>query len=83
MTTLVELTLVIRRDCHLCSDMRAVLDEWAADLGFTISERDVDADEELLARYDTLVPVLLRGDTEICHYFIDLVALQAALAKTS
>ena len=34
---------------------------------------------ELIRRYDTLVPVLCLGDTEICHYFFDESALIAAL----
>lgn len=78
--TLTELTMIVRRDCHLCADMRVVLDEWAEELRFTVKELDVDADPALLAAYDTLVPVLLRGEEEICHYFLDLVALRAALA---
>ena len=42
-------------------------------------EVDIDRDVELIRRYDTLVPVLCLGDTEICHYFFDESALIAAL----
>jgi hypothetical protein len=43
-------------------------------------EVDIDRDVELVRRYDTRVPVLCRGDIEICHYFFDESALIAALA---
>jgi hypothetical protein len=43
-------------------------------------EVDIDRDVELIRRFDTLVPVLCRDDSEICHYFFDESALIAALA---
>ena len=43
-------------------------------------EVDIDRDPELLRRFDTRVPVLCLGDSEICHYFFDESALIAALA---
>jgi len=32
----------------------------------------VDADPELEVLYDELVPVLMHGETEICHYFLEV-----------
>jgi hypothetical protein len=43
-------------------------------------EVDIDRDVDLIRRYDSLVPVLCIGETEICHYFFDESALIAALA---
>ncbi len=43
-------------------------------------EIDIDRDTELIRRYDARVPVLCRGDFEICHFFFDESALRAALA---
>ena len=43
-------------------------------------EIDIDREVELIRRYDSLVPVLCLGDTEVCHYFFDESALIAALA---
>ena len=43
-------------------------------------EVDIDRDVELIRRFGTRVPVLCRGDNEICHYFFDESALIAALA---
>ena len=67
----IELTLLSRSYCHLCHDMAVALAPIAAEYSATVTELDVDADPQLLARYDELVPVLLHGDTELCHYFLD------------
>lgn len=67
----IELTLVSRSYCHLCHDMEAALAPLAEAYGATVQVVDVDADPELEARYDELVPVLLHGDNELCHYFLD------------
>ncbi|HJW25310.1 MAG TPA: glutaredoxin family protein [Rhodocyclaceae bacterium] len=57
--------------CHLCHDMEAALAPIAAEFGATVTVLDVDADPELESRYDELVPVLLHGENELCHYFLD------------
>lgn len=67
----IELTLMSRGYCHLCHDMEAALRPLAGEFGATIIVLDVDADPALEAKYDELVPVLLHGDTELCHYFLD------------
>ena len=67
----VELTLMSRGYCHLCHDMEAALAPLADEFGATVTVLDVDADPALEARYDELVPVLLHGETELCHYFLD------------
>ena len=74
-----ELTLIVRQGCHLCDDMRATLLELLAGRSVRIVEVDVDADPALYARYNELVPVLKRDEHEICHYFVDAVALEQAL----
>jgi thioredoxin reductase (NADPH) len=51
--------------------MEAALWPLASEFGATITVLDVDADPALEAKYDELVPVLLHGDTELCHYFLD------------
>ena len=41
---------------------------------------DVDEDPVLEEKYNELVPVLLDGDTEICHWFLDEEKLKAHLS---
>ena len=73
----VLLTLYGRSNCHLCEDMeRALRDVDNVDI-FELSIVDIDADPLLAEKYGKFVPVLMAGDTEICHYFLDPQALQS------
>jgi thioredoxin reductase (NADPH) len=76
----IELTLLSRSYCHLCHDMAEALAPLAAEFGVTVKLVDVDADPALEAKYDELVPVLLHGETELCHYFLDAAKTREYLA---
>jgi hypothetical protein len=76
-----ELTLLSRSYCHLCHDMEVALAPLAIEFGATVSVVDVDGDPALEARYDELVPVLLHGDVELCHYFLDAPKVREYLAE--
>lgn len=75
-----HLTVMSREWCHLCHDLLAALAPLQQELGFSVEVLDVDADPALEARWNELVPVLLAGDTEICHYHLDEAALRAHFA---
>ncbi len=47
--------------------------------GVSLTVIDVDADVDLEARYGDLVPVLLAGARELCHYFLDACAVREVL----
>ncbi|NMG44206.1 glutaredoxin family protein [Aromatoleum toluvorans] len=66
-----------REWCHLCHDLVGQLQPLAAELGWAVRVLDVDADPQLEARWDELVPVVLAGDTELCHYHLDEAAIRA------
>lgn len=70
-TEKILLTLMSRGYCHLCHELEAALVPLAAEFNADIEVLDVDADPTLEAKYDELVPVLLHGETELCHYFLD------------
>ena len=76
----IELTLMSRDYCHLCHDMELALKPLADEFGASLTVLDVDADPALEARYDELVPVLLHGETELCHYFLDEAKTREYLA---
>jgi len=61
------LTLVGQPGCHLCHDMRRVVDDVAGPLGFTVEERDV-RDRDDWARYLLEIPVLLAGEREVARH---------------
>jgi len=81
---MLSFTLYSRSYCHLCDDMLLQLQQYLNDVDIPIAVLDVDADEELVTRFDELVPVLYgqKDDAEaqqICHYFLDLEKLKAFL----
>ena len=72
-----HLTVYSRYGCHLCTDMAVALKRLQDELGFSVSEVDIDRDAALAARYGAQVPVLTGGDVELCHYFLDEARLRA------
>jgi hypothetical protein len=76
-----KLMVLSRSYCHLCDDMIAALKVFQSrnQLQFDIEVVDVDLDAALESRYGDKVPVLLHGDSEICHYFLDEARLAAHL----
>lgn len=56
---ILSLRFLTRSGCHLCDDARPILANVARDLGVTIEEVDVDADEALTRAYGLRVPVVL------------------------
>ena len=79
-----QLTLLSRAYCHLCDEMLAAVQPLAAARQVTIAIVDVDADPALEAAYGDRVPVLFVGEpvggTELCHYRLDRIRVEAALA---
>lgn len=77
-------TLYSRGYCHLCQDMLdALLLLQDPARPFTVAVIDVDADPDLVRRFDELVPVLF-GDLaqpELCHYFLDRERVARYLAR--
>lgn len=61
--------------------MLAALESWRDEYGFSIEVVDVDARPEWVERFDELVPVLMLGNEEICHYFLDAERLHAILDR--
>jgi thioredoxin reductase (NADPH) len=60
--------------------MEVALAPLAEEFGALVTVLEVDSDPQLEARYDELVPVLLHGESEICHYFLDEAKTREYLA---
>jgi len=71
------LTVMGRQWCHLCHDLLQALRPLVDELGWRIKEVDIDLDPALEARWDEWVPVVLAGETELCHYYLDEAAIRA------
>jgi hypothetical protein len=75
------LTLLGRAYCHLCHDMETALQPLVEEFAIEVEVIDVDAVPELEARYDELVPVLLHGETELCHYHLETAKVREYLSR--
>ena len=75
------LTVLSRLYCHLCDDLIAQLKRFQQRYDFEIEVVDVDRDPKLEEKWGDKVPVLLDGEREICHYFLDVEAVDARLAR--
>lgn len=74
-----SLTVYIREYCHLCRQMLEELEPFRSRVGLEIV--DIDDDDELEEKYSLLIPVLMAGDEELCHYHLNPGRLNAWLAK--
>ncbi len=79
--TVPTLTVLSREYCHLCQELIAGLERFRARYTFEIEVIDVDRHPELEEKWGDKVPVLLDGELEICHYFLDHDAVDARLAR--
>lgn len=62
-----KLVLFSKPGCHLCEEMRALLDELQPEHGFALEEIDITRDSDLFARYRYEIPVLLKDGREIAR----------------
>lgn len=75
------LTVLSRSYCHLCEDLLAALKQYQGRYDFAIEVVDVDSDPRLEEKWGDKVPVLLDGERELCHYYLDHDAVDARLAR--
>ena len=71
-----SLLLYGRAGCHLCDEARAVLQR----IGHPFEEVDIEADDELLARYLVRIPVIALDGAELYDFFVDEADLRGRLA---
>lgn len=79
--TVPTLTVLSRSYCHLCEELLAALKQYQGRYDFAIAVVDVDSDPRLEEKWGDKVPVLLDGEREICHYYLDHDAVDARLAR--
>jgi len=80
---MIRLTLYGRADCHLCHEMRRVVDEVLQGRtdAVEVVEVDVDGDPALVRAYGDDVPVLCVNGVRAFEHGIDRAALAARLAR--
>ncbi|HEY4811090.1 MAG TPA: glutaredoxin family protein [Solirubrobacteraceae bacterium] len=65
------ITVYSKPDCHLCADAMSILRRLQADLGFSLQELDITAEEALHRAYFERIPVIALEGEELCEYFVD------------
>ena len=63
-----KLTVLSREYCHLCEELITALKQF-------------HKHPRLEEKWGDKVPVLLDGDLEICHYYLDVEAVDTRLAR--
>jgi len=76
-----QLILYSRRGCHLCEDMENLLPTYLEEAGLSLNTLYIDNNPILEQQFGSLVPVLKAGEKEICHYFLDVKALQQYISE--
>jgi glutaredoxin len=73
------LTLYSRPGCHLCEEMKAVIEKVRAGQPVDLIEVNISGDAELERRYGLEIPVLEIDGKKIAKYRIDERALRNAI----
>lgn len=76
-----RVTIMSRRECHLCRVVARVAEQVQQDLSFDLVTVDVDSDERLSAQYGDRVPVLLINDRETLSGKVTGGELREAIKK--
>ena len=78
-----KLTLYSRKDCCLCAEMKAVIDEIAAKIPVEIDEIDIDQSPELRAQFAEEIPVLCIDGRKAFKFRVTKKQLQTRLRRHS
>ncbi len=65
-----QLTIYSRPGCHLCDDMKAIVERVARAVPLTLEEIDISTDPDLERRYGLEIPVLLVDGKKAAKYRI-------------
>jgi glutaredoxin len=65
------ITVYSKPDCHLCADAMSALRRLQQELGFSLQELDITAEEALHRAYFERIPVIALDGVELCEYFLD------------
>ena len=74
-----RLTVYSRAWCHLCDDLLRALRPICEEYDAEIEVIDIDSHPQFEEAHGERVPVVVGGETELCHYFLDTAAVRAYL----
>jgi glutaredoxin len=76
-----RVTLLSKPGCHLCDDVRVVIERVAADVGVGWEEVDITSDPELQAQWWEQIPVTLVDGVQHDFWRVNETRLRRALAR--
>ena len=68
-----------KADCHLCDEMKTVVDEVRREMFFALEVVDIASDPALAATYGLEIPVLVIDGRKAFKYRVDAAALRRRL----
>jgi hypothetical protein len=74
-----SLTLYSRPGCHLCEEMKAVIDAVSARVPLTLEVVDISTSASLESQYGLEIPVLLVNGRKVAKYRLTELALLRAV----
>ncbi|MEJ2086259.1 MAG: glutaredoxin family protein [Acidobacteriota bacterium] len=74
--------LLSRQDCHLCEQMRTLLELELPKFGETFQVLDVDSRLEWRGRYGDVIPVLLRDGRAVAKLRLDRRGLRRIVRRS-
>jgi glutaredoxin len=75
------LVLYSKPGCHLCDEMKHVVDRVGSRIPFTLTVVDISTDRDLLERYGLEIPVLEIDGRKVAKYRISERDLEDTLAR--
>ena len=80
---MIALTIYSRPGCHLCDEMKAVVQTVARSVPLSLEEIDISTDPSLEARYGLEIPVLMVEGRKAAKYRITEAELRRMLTGRS
>lgn len=81
MTNRPRLTLYSKPACHLCDEMKQIIDAVSVRVPFSLEMVDISSDPDLTARYGLEIPVLLINGKKAAKYRISEKELEEKLQR--
>jgi glutaredoxin len=75
------LRILTRKDCHLCDEMKALVERVARERQVAVEVVDVDSDPALAGDFGLEVPVLFLDGVKIAKFRIEEPRLRARLGR--
>lgn len=76
-----HLTILSRKDCHLCEVIHRIAGHLQEELEFELTKVDIDQDRSLAEQYGSRIPVVLIDEVEVCSGKITEGELRRAIKK--